>query len=256
MELNLAETREQLSSALDQLSIVNQALREAEADSHAKEYLLVTLSHELRTPLMPALLTTQMLEGRSDLSGEVREQLRIVRQCIEDENRLIGDMFEYSRVAAGKLQLERTSIDLHALIEELVSACQLELGKSLTTASMTATRHHVMADPMRIRQVLWNIVSNARKFTPADGRVEIITRDSGPCIETEVRDTGMGISSHLLQSIFKPFKQGPQIPWSHAGIGLGLAIAKAIVEAHGGRISASSHGPNTGAAFTILLPLV
>jgi signal transduction histidine kinase len=256
MELNLAETRQQLSSALEQLSVVNQALREAEAESHAREYLLVTLSHELRTPLLPALLTTQMLEGRSDLSGEVREQLRIVRQCIEDENRLIGDMFEYSRMAAGKLELERVSIDLHALIEELVNACRLEPGRSLTTASMTATRHHVMADPMRIRQVLWNVVSNARKFTPADGKVEIFTRDAGPCIETEVRDNGVGIPSHLLHSIFKPFKQGPRIPWTHTGIGLGLAIARAIVEAHGGRISAASAGPNTGAAFTILLPLV
>jgi signal transduction histidine kinase len=256
MELNLTETRQQLSSALEELSVVNQALRAAEAESHAREYLLVTLSHELRTPLMPALLTTQMLEGRSDLSGEVREQLRIVRQCIEDENRLIGDMFEYSRMAAGKLHLQRERIDLHALIEELVSACRLERGKSLTTASMTATRHQMMADPMRIRQVLWNIVSNARKFTPADGKVEIITRDAGPCIETEVRDNGMGIPNHLLHSIFKPFKQGPKIPWTQVGLGLGLAIAKAIVEAHGGRISASSAGPNTGAQFVMTLPLV
>ncbi|MBA3883558.1 MAG: PAS domain-containing protein, partial [Chthoniobacterales bacterium] len=233
------------------------AKEQAEAASRAKDDFLAALSHELRTPLTPVLLMAAALEGDGSLPHDLRDQLGMMRRNVELEARLIDDLLDLTRISTGKLQIQPTIADLHQLLRETaeivgsdVSAKQVHLDFALE-----ATRHYAMGDPARLQQVFWNIIKNALKFTPAGGGVTIRTcnNEAGELI-LSITDTGIGIRAEALLHIFEAFEQGEAtFQQRFGGLGLGLAISRAIVELHGGEIRAESDGVGRGATFTVTL---
>ncbi|MGI8436939.1 MAG: PAS domain-containing hybrid sensor histidine kinase/response regulator, partial [Chthoniobacterales bacterium] len=236
------------------------AMLDCETASLAKDDFLAALSHELRTPLTPVLLTATALEVDPALPLELRDQVAMMRRNIELEARLIDDLLDLTRISKGKLQIQPTIADLHELLEqtaEIVSGDVVAKQVPIHFA-FAAARHHVMGDPARLQQVFWNVMKNALKFTPAGGSVTVRTRnDEEGRIVISVTDTGIGIRAEALSQIFEAFEQG-EITFQQrfGGLGLGLAISRAIVELHGGEISAQSDGVGHGATFSVTLAAV
>jgi len=233
---------------------------QAEAANRAKDRFLAALSHELRTPLTPVLFTASALEGDPALPLEVRDQLGMIRRNVELQARLIDDLLDITRISRGKLNLAPIAADLHQLLEHTAEIVRSdELGKQVRIViSLEAERHHALADPARVQQVFWNLIKNALKFTPTGGSIAVRTRnDAEGGIVVSVEDTGVGISAEALAHIFTAFEQGDVAGQHHyGGLGLGLAISQAIVEAHGGTIQADSQGAGLGATFTVILASV
>jgi PAS domain S-box-containing protein len=236
---------------------------EAERASRAKDEFLAVLSHELRTPLTPVLLTVSVLETHPALPAELRADVATIKNNVELESRLIGDLLDLTRVAKGKLQLEVEDVDLHAAIRAAVAVCERTPSAALTV-DLRAARHAVRGDATRLQQIVWNLVSNAQKFTPADGEIVVRTYDvpaeagrgdEAGRVRVEVRDTGEGIDPAVLPRLFAAFEQGEgRTGRQLAGLGLGLAISRKLAEAHGGTITAASAGRGKGATFTVELP--
>lgn len=230
----------------------------AEEANRAKDAFLAALSHELRTPLTPVLMTASALRGDERLPRDVQEQLEMMERNIALEARLIDDLLDVTSITQGKLQLRTQPCDAHALIKfavEIVrqdaAAKEIELD-----CKFSATRSELDADPARFQQVIWNILRNAVKFTPRQGKILIETKDKNDGhLSIEVTDTGIGIAPELLEQIFTPFEQGG-LTGDHrfGGMGLGLAIARAILEVHGGTIRATSAGAGRGATFLVDIP--
>jgi two-component system CheB/CheR fusion protein len=228
----------------------------AEHASQAKDQFLAALSHELRTPLTPVLLTTSLLEAQQDLPPQVRQDLAVIRRNVELEARLIDDLLDLTRVARGKLQLHREVTDAHVLLQNAAEVCRHAPGGRIEL-QLPAERFTVNVDSARFQQVFWNLLNNAKKFTSEDGR--IVVRSSNPDDQTlriEVTDNGSGVDPHLLPNIFDAFVQGGMEGRPKSGLGLGLAICQAIVNAHRGSISASSEGKGKGATFCVEIPTV
>jgi len=236
------------------------AMVEIARSSRAKDDFLAALSHELRTPLTPVLMTAAALESDTALPDEVREQLAMMRRNIELEARLIDDLLDLTRISRGKLQIAPVVADIHQLLDHAAEIVRSDgLGKQVRTVfNLEATRHYALVDPTRIQQVFWNVIKNALKFTPTGGSITVSTRnDAEGRIVVSVEDTGIGINAEALSHVFNAFEQG-DIAGQHryGGLGLGLAIAHAIVEAHGGTIRADSEGVGRGATFTVSLATV
>ncbi|MFT3781471.1 MAG: PAS domain S-box protein [Nibricoccus sp.] len=236
------------------------AKEKAEAAGRAKDDFIAALSHELRTPLTPALMIATELAEDASASPELREQLRMVRDSIELETRLIDDLLDLTRIARGSLLVHPTITSIHALLTHTRKVVAHDIADSglKVDFQLEAEQHHVNGDPARLQQVFWNLLRNAIKFTPAGGEVTVRTRNiDHRLIEIAVQDTGIGISASALERIFKPFEQG-DLGGSHkfGGLGLGLSIAKAIVELHRGRVRAVSEGPSRGACFIVELETV
>ncbi len=239
---------------------VRLALEEIERSSRAKDDFLAALSHELRTPLTPVLMTVTSLEGDPALPLAVREQLGMMRRNIELEARLIDDLLDLTRISRGKLQIAPVPSDLHELIQHTAEIVRSDgHGKQARIEFKNeATRSFALADPTRIQQVFWNLIKNALKFTPTGGTITVRTRnDDEGWILVSVADTGIGIGEDALPHIFNAFEQG-DIAGQHryGGLGLGLAISRAIMEVHGGAIRVASDGPGRGATFTVALASV
>ncbi|HEX2972369.1 MAG TPA: MASE3 domain-containing protein [Tepidisphaeraceae bacterium] len=242
---------------------VQQAKAAAESANNAKDRFLAILSHELRNPLNPILMAVSALEREASLREQTRQDLAMVRRNAELEARLIDDLLDMTRVAKGKLELVLGEVSVHELARQAVEVCREgadEKGLEISL-ELGAKRHYVRGDPARLQQVLWNLLRNAVKFTPAGGKIWLRTRNERTegngadesTLTIEVSDTGIGISPEVLPRIFNAFEQGgAQINRQYGGLGLGLAISKALVEMHGGSIAASSSG--RGATFTIRLP--
>ncbi len=238
------------------------AKEEAEDANRAKDQFLAVLSHELRTPLNPILLAaTAMLERPGD-PDELRPTLEMIRQNVNLQARLIDDLLDVMRIVRGKMPLHWEVADCHRLIAQAIQICRSEVfGKELQLQQeLLADRHHVNADPARLQQVIWNLIKNALKFTPSGGTITIRTRnptdESAPrdFLEISVSDTGIGIDPDVLPRIFDPFQQGETtITRKFGGLGLGLAICKGIVEAHGGIIAVESDGRDRGTTFRVAL---
>jgi PAS domain S-box-containing protein len=232
----------------------------AETASLAKDKFLAALSHELRTPLAPVVAAVALMEMTPDLPPEVRDYLAMIRRNVALETRLIDDLLDLSRVISGKLRLDRRPAHLNDLVEHVMDMVGDEVhDKGLTLETTLGARPDLVdVDPARLQQVVWNLVKNAAKFTPSGGTIGVTTRSAGEGrVEVEVRDTGKGISPEALRSIFDPFEQGdPAITRQFGGLGLGLSIAKAVVDRHGGTIRAASDGPGKGSSFVVALPLV
>ncbi|HEX8311230.1 MAG TPA: PAS domain S-box protein [Chthoniobacteraceae bacterium] len=231
----------------------------AESASRAKDHFVAALSHELRTPLTPVLLSAAALRRDERLPTDIRANLAMMERNIALEARLIDDLLDLTSIARGKLRLRLEPCDVHALLglgAEIVREETRAKDISLELA-LTATRHELEGDPARLQQVFWNLLKNAVKFTPRGGRVAISTRDdleAGQLLIT-VADNGMGFSPETSESLFQPFEQaGREGDHRFGGLGLGLSIARAIVDLHGGVIRAGSEGDGSGAIFTVRLP--
>jgi PAS domain S-box-containing protein len=228
----------------------------ARAESAAKDRFIAVLSHELRNPLSPILFTVELLERRAVPPERLDGALALIRRNLDLEVRLIDDLLDVSRIAHGKLTLERQIVDLHDAIRDVVDGATTDLrrGELSLATELSASRHRVDADPARLRQVVWNLVINAIRNTPPGGRIMVRTLDVDDCVALRVSDTGRGVASHRLETIFQPFDQVDPPGRRRGGLGLGLAICRGIVEAHGGQVSAASDGPDRGATFTVVLP--
>lgn len=232
---------------------------EAEAASRAKDSFLATVSHELRTPLSPILAWTAMLEQGTLDGDQRRKALETIRRCARAQAQLIEDLLDVSRIIAGKMRLEVRPVDLRTVIEAAVDIVRpaadaknvrLQVVLGTETAPITG-------DPERLQQVVWNLLTNAVKFTPKGGRVNVVLERVNSHVEIAVSDTGQGIAPEFLPHVFERFQQAdPTTTRAFAGLGLGLAIVRHIVEAHGGTAHAESPGVGRGSVFTVKLPLV
>ncbi|MDP9292537.1 MAG: PAS domain S-box protein, partial [Verrucomicrobiota bacterium] len=228
----------------------------AEAASRAKDQFLAVLSHELRTPLTPVLAGVEALDDEPQ-SPEARHILAAMRRNIELEARLIDDLLDLTRVNRGKLQLNPGLIDVHAAISHVADICKhdSDCKKLEVNLRLNAGQHCVEADSARLHQIFWNLLQNAVKFTDKGGLITIVTSNPTPGeIVVTFQDSGIGIDPSAMSRIFDPFEQGERsIQRRFGGLGLGLAITNALVNAHGGQLSASSKGKGKGATFTVLL---
>jgi PAS domain S-box-containing protein len=231
----------------------------AEDASRAKDHFLAVLSHELRTPLTPVLAAASMLQREAGLSAEVRDDLEMIRRNAELEARLIDDLLDLTRIARGKVALNRRPVELVTVLSRAVEVCRPDMGARQLRFAFDANCQGAVvdADAARLQQVFWNILKNAIKFTPKKGW--IVARcwvEEGRAV-VEIRDSGIGIEAEALPRVFSAFEQaGRAITRQFGGLGLGLAISKALVEMHGGTIAARSAGKNRGATFTVELPVI
>jgi signal transduction histidine kinase len=258
--IELHRKTEQLKRQAEmQLQLIREQAARAEAElaNQAKDRFIAMLSHELRTPLTPILFASSILSRDPTVPDRIREELKIITRNVELEARLIDDLLDVTRISQGKLSLEFATADARELIHSALRICSSEISaKNLKVRlELEAIEHRILADAARLQQIFWNLIQNAVKFTPADGQITL--RSNNPrstWIRLEVIDSGIGITSEALARIFDPFEQAGGTGFG--GLGLGLAISKAIVELHGGKIFASSAGADHGAMFVIELPNV
>ncbi|RQH07381.1 hybrid sensor histidine kinase/response regulator [Paraburkholderia dinghuensis] len=246
-----AEERERLLSS-------EQAARQiAEDANRAKDRFLAMLSHELRTPLTPVLAGTRLLEQLPDLPEAARAGVLMIRRNIELEARLIDDLLDLTRVANGKLSLALETVNVHEVIDAVLELfhSEIQVKQQDVHVDRRAQHHYVRGDRARLQQMFWNLVRNAAKFTPDGGHIYVRTRDERMHVQIEVEDTGIGIAPEQIGKLFNAFEQGSHnMTRQFGGLGLGLAVTKALTEAHGGTVVAKSPGAHCGATFTIVLP--
>lgn len=236
---------------------LKEAKETAEAANLAKDRFLAVLSHELRTPLTPALISVSDLESDPRIPTDIQDEISMIRRNIELETKLIDDLLDISRITSGKLSLRLEMVDLNEAVRQVCSICTPQVSEKAIRLEMKLQPDlgNVSADPARLQQILWNILKNAAKFTPENGVITVSTQRKENTLGIEVTDSGMGIPTELLPHIFDAFEQGDEkITRQFGGLGLGLAITRALVEFHGGTIRASSQGAGNGATFSIDLP--
>jgi PAS domain S-box-containing protein len=235
------------------------ARREAEAANRAKDEFLATVSHELRQPLHAILGWSHTVRAGKYDEATVIQALEVIERNAKLQESLIGDLLDVSRIVTGKLQLDVQPVDLRAVIGTAVDVVR-------PAASAKGVNLEVTLDPLaslvsgdadRLQQVLWNLFSNAVKFTPKGGRIEVRLQRVDSQAELAVSDTGEGISPELLPHVFERFRQAERAgARAREGLGLGLSIVRHLVELHGGSVRADSPGPGRGATFTVRLPLM
>jgi HAMP domain-containing protein/signal transduction histidine kinase len=256
---NLLEQSQSLATELqnrqEELQKTNLELAEKARSNLAKDQFLAMLSHELRTPLTPVLASALALESEPALPPAIHESLQMIRRNVELEARLIDDLLDLTRIGRGKVQLNFEVVDAHSLLQNALEICQPEIDRKHLTCSLnlSARKVHLRADPARLQQIFWNLINNAVKFTPTEGQIFISTsNESQEHLHVRIADSGLGIESESLPKIFDAFEQGGRTQLG--GLGLGLAISKALVEAHKGTITAQSAGRNKGSTFTLVFP--
>ncbi|MGE5608248.1 MAG: ATP-binding protein [Bacillota bacterium] len=232
----------------------------ADAANQAKDRFLASLSHELRTPLTPVLAIVSSLVEDPSISARLREDLATIRRNIELESRLIDDLLDLTRINRGKLELRYERVDVHAILRHAIRICcdpQITGKRLHVQMNLEAAQHYLRGDGSRLEQIFWNLLNNAVKFTPEGGAITV--RSCNPeegGIVVEITDTGIGIEPEAFPKLFDAFAQGGRsIMRQFGGLGLGLAISKALAELHDGRIAAESPGCNRGATFRVTLPI-
>ena len=227
----------------------------AGAASTAKDRFLGLLTEKLRAPLTPVLTWAGKIAEQSDLRPDVQQGLKMVRGNVELEMRLIEDMLDLSRIARGKLTLQLRKADAHELLQSALEIVRSDIEQRHLTpfVALEASRHALVADEPRLQQVFWSVLHNACKFTPENGTVSVRSYNPSPRrITIEISDNGIGIEPRFVEKVFYAFEQADS---QSEGLGLGLAISKAIVEMHSGTIRAHSEGLGKGATFVIELPI-
>ena len=236
-----------------------EARAEAEAANRAKDRFLAVLGHELRTPLTPVLAGVELLEQKINFNGEFKGTIDIIRRNIELEARLIDDILDLTAIAKGKINLDIGTVDIHSAVRCALDIFKTEIAhkKFRVHTNLAAAEHYARADDSRLMQVFWNVIKNAIKFTPEGGAIHIDSVNDGGKVIIRVSDNGIGIEPELLPRIFDSFEQGVrQVQAGQGGLGLGLAISRAIIEAHHGQVEASSPGKNRGTMVTISLATI
>ncbi len=254
-DLALAEELGQRAAlALDNARL----LHEAQEASRVKDEFLGVVSHELRTPLNAILGWARMLRTGAVREGNQPRALESIERNAVHQAKLIDDLLDASRITAGKLRLDASVLELAPVVEAAVHAVtpgatnrDISLHTIFDTASIP-----IFGDPSRLQQIVWNLLSNAIKFTPKGGRIEVRLARTGDEAVLLVSDSGRGIRAELLPHVFERFRQGDgTLTRASGGLGLGLSIVRHLVEAHGGTVRAESDGPDTGAKFTVKLPI-
>ena len=238
---------------------LKQAKQAAEAANQAKDQFIAVLSHELRTPLTPVLATVSALQTQEELPADLKTDMELILRNVEMEAALIDDLLDVTRISRGKIVLQHETVDVHGCLKTALEICRKEIQeKRLEIRSeFQAAQHQVWADPARLMQVFWNLLKNAIKFTPDDGRITLRTQNVGDRVQIEIADTGIGIEPEVMPRIFNLFEQGEQSKIRQfGGLGLGLHIARAVVELHAGRLTAFSEGKDKGATFTVELATI
>lgn len=230
----------------------------AERANRVKDEFLAILSHELRSPLNPILGWTKLLQTRQFDAAKTAEALATIERNARLQTQLIDDLLDTAKILRGKLTLEMVTVDLVLVIEAAIDTVKTAaVAKNILLHSVLPQIGQVLGDATRLQQIVWNLLSNAIKFTRKNGRVDIQLQRIGDQAQITVSDTGKGIKPDFLPYIFESFRQeDASTTRRFGGLGLGLAIVRELVEAHGGTITADSPGVELGATFTVCLPLV
>lgn len=250
--------RERLADERGKLLRAEQAARaEAERANSLKDDFLATVSHELRTPLTGILGWMQMLRSGQLVPDRHARALETIDRNARALGQLVEDILDVSRIMSGKMQLEVEPVRVMDAVEAAIDAVRPAAdARGIRLQSTLDSSALVMGDAGRLQQVVWNLVSNAVKFTPKGGRVQIVVERRESSVTISVLDTGSGIAPEFLPHVFERFRQAEGgSTRQHGGLGLGLAIAKHLVELHGGTITAESLGVGSGALFTVTLPV-
>jgi signal transduction histidine kinase/ActR/RegA family two-component response regulator len=232
--------------------------RRAETANRVKDEFLATLSHELRTPLNSILGWTRLLGSGKLEPAQAERAVQAIERAGWSQSRLIEDLLDISRIVAGKLQIEPRATRIEPLIDSAVNALRPAAEAKQLTLSVVLDHPPgtIAADPDRVQQVVWNLVSNAIKFTPAGGRVTVTLECTRWELRLTVSDTGVGFSPEVAAHLFERFRQGDSSPTRpFGGLGLGLGIVRHLVELHGGTVHAHSDGPGRGSTFEVRLPV-
>lgn len=249
------ETEEKL-----RLALVGEQMARAEAETanRMKDEFLATVSHEIRTPLNAIIGWSHLLRsGRLD-EATVARAVETIDRNAKSQAQLIEDILDVSRMITGKLRLNNEAVDIASVINAAIDSVQLAIDSKELHLEVTLdpSARHTLGDANRLQQIVWNLLANAIKFTPAGGRIEIKVERAEDKLQLRVSDTGQGIDPSFLPFIFDRFRQADGTTTrQHGGLGLGLAIVRHLVELHGGSISAASAGEGRGATFTMALPL-
>jgi PAS domain S-box-containing protein len=236
-----------------------EARAQAEHLSELKDEFLATLSHELRTPLSAILGWSQVIARRPMESEELRRAVQVIERNARAQTRLIEDLLDMSRITSGQVRLDVQPVSLATIVENaLESVRPAAEAKSIRLEKLLDPKAGpVSGDPGRLQQVIWNLLANAIKFTPKGGKVQVLLERVNSHVEVSVADTGAGIKPDFLPHVFDRFRQADgSTTRRHGGLGLGLAIAKHLVELHGGVLRARSDGEGRGATFTAHLPVI
>jgi PAS domain S-box-containing protein len=255
-EEQLRGHQQELQSALAAAEL---ARDQAEAAGRAKDQFLAVLSHELRTPLTPVLMAVSAISSEQGLSQDVLTALDMIQRNIKVEAHLIENLLDLTRITRKKVELQLEQLDVHIALEQALKTCQpeIEAKKLHLRLQLSARKSLVVGDFARLQQVFWNLIKNAVKFTAEGGEICIQSYNKDGQIVVEVSDTGMGIAPELLTRIFNPFERGESdLVRQFGGLGLGLALAKATVDAHQGSLVARSEGKNQGATFALELATI
>jgi signal transduction histidine kinase/DNA-binding response OmpR family regulator len=231
--------------------------REAQQANKAKDDFIATLSHELRTPMTAILGWVQMLRSAENTADDIDSAIEMIENSTRVQARIIEDLLDVSRIIAGKLSLEFAPVELEPLVraaernfEAMLQSRHLDYIRDIEAEPLS-----VWGDPTRLQQIIWNLLSNAIKFTPDGGRIQLSLHKMDGQAVIAVTDTGEGIESDFIPHVFERFRQASEGGEHKPGLGLGLAIVRHLVDAHGGTVTASSDGPGAGATFMVSLPL-
>ena len=260
LQIEINERKLAQAQIVELLRFEQQARAAVEAANRSKDEFLATLSHELRTPLNAILGWAEILRTGDSTAGEVREGVEIIERNARAQARLVEDVLEVSRIICGKLRLNSRPLDLTGVVEAALASVRpaaaakgVILGRRFDLGAAP-----VEGDPDRLQQVINNVLSNAVKFTPAGGEIAVHLHPREPdggAFEVEVSDTGVGIRPEFLPFVFDRFRQSDASSTrAHGGLGLGLSIARHLLELHGGTITVASPGEGQGSTFTLSLP--
>jgi signal transduction histidine kinase len=229
----------------------------AEEANREKDEFLATLSHELRTPLNAILGWARMLRSRPLDSGTREKALATIERNALAQARIVEDLLDVSRVITGSLRLHLQGVDFAGLVDAAIASVRPAAeAKGLRVECRVARLQPIIGDPGRLQQVVWNLVSNATKFAPPGGHIEVTLERQEQEIVLRVSDSGIGIDPHFLPNVFERFRQADSTSTrAHGGLGLGLAIVRHLVELHGGTVDAESPGIGKGATFTVRMPM-
>jgi signal transduction histidine kinase/CheY-like chemotaxis protein len=256
-----ARLYEATKQAAEERARLLEAEREARAEvervSMQKDEFLATLSHELRTPLNAILGWSELLQASEGREADLHRGLQAIARNARAQAQLIEDLLDMNRIASGNLRLDVQQVDLGSVIVAALEAVRPSIdAKQITLRTLLTVTAPVFGDPNRLQQIVWNLVSNAVKFTPKGGQIDVILQARDSHVEVIVNDSGIGIDPSFLPHIFERFRQADSSSTrKYGGLGLGLSIVKQLVALHGGEIRAESSGEGRGTTFVFTLPV-
>jgi PAS domain S-box-containing protein len=258
LRLSEAQLKQFIAEREQLLQSERYARSEAERLGHMKDEFLATLSHELRTPLNAIQGWATLLRQREVTPEDRTRGLEAIDRNVRAQAQIVSDLLDMSRIISGKIHLEVQPISLHEVIHNAIESVRASAdAKKIRIRTLLDSRvGFVRGDANRLQQILWNLLSNALKFTPEGGRVQVILERVNSHVEVVVEDSGVGIVAEFLPFVFERFRQADgAMTRRHGGLGIGLSIVKTLVELHGGSVRVKSAGENQGATFVIALPV-